>query len=450
VFSEYEVSGKCGNTLPLNILCTNYQNENMETFANALKFVVPIFFLLIITEMILAKWRKKDVIKSMDTVSSLSSGLTNTLFKILGLTVYVFTYDFLLQHFTLFTVQSIALQYFIAFITLDFYVYWWHRWRHQYNLLWNEHVIHHSSEEYNLPVALRQTISDFLNPATFLLLPAAFFGISLDVIIALGVVMLFGGFWYHTQLIDKMGFLEKIIVTPSHHRIHHAINPIYIDRNYGGILIIWDKLFGTFQEELPDVKPVYGITRPVMTWNPIRINFLHLSLLIKDAWHTTNLWDKFRIWFMPTGWRPADVVEKYPVPYTMDTNKQEKYMPSVSIYLKVWAWIQLIVTSVLMLFLISYIAAIPKSAIFVYASFIFLSVYSYTSLMDKSRYAWLTEMVRLIYALTIINFYGGWFMLDSVLPEATIILSIYFIFSAIVSLAFEYFEFKSIAKLVDA
>ena len=415
----------------------------METFANALKFVLPLFLLLILIEMIVAKWRSKDVIKSMDAVSSLSSGLTNTLFKILGLTIYIFSYDFLLRHFTVFTIQSKPLQYFIGFITLDFYVYWWHRWRHQYNILWNEHLIHHSSEEYNLPVALRQTISDIVNPATFLFLPAAIFGISMEVIVVLGVVMLFGGFWYHTQLIDKMGFLEHIIITPSHHRIHHAINPIYIDKNYGGILIIWDKLFGTFQAELPDVKPVYGITRPVSTWNPIKINFIHLSLLVKDAWHTSNIWDKFRIWFMPTGWRPADVIEKYPVPYTKDVWKQEKYMPAVSIYLKVWAWVQLNTTFLLLVFLMFQIAALPKTAVFVYALFIFFSVFSYTSLMDKSRYAWLFELVRLCGAVAIISFYNGWFTLNNFLPYGTNIVLIYLILSTIVSLAFEYIEFRT-------
>ena len=414
----------------------------METFAGALKFVLPIFLLLIIIEMIAAKWKNKDVIKSMDTVSSLSSGLTNTLFKILGITVYLFTYDFLLQHFTLFKAESKVLQYCIAFITIDFYAYWWHRWRHEYNILWNEHLIHHSSEEYNLPVALRQTLSDIVNPATFLLLPAAIFGVSMDVIVVLGVVMLFGGFWYHTQLIGKMGLLEKIIVTPSHHRIHHAINPIYIDKNYGGILIIWDKLFGTFQEELPDVKPVYGLTRPVQTWNPIKINFLHISLLIQDAWHTASVWDKFRIWFMPTGWRPADVAEKYPVQSVKDAYSMHKYMPAVSIYLKVWAWTQLNITFLLMIFLILQLAIIPKTGIFVYGSFIFLTVYSYTSLMDKSRYAWLFEIVRLIYALLIIILYDGWFALDNFIPRGTTIVLGYFIFSAIVSLAFHYFEFR--------
>lgn len=422
----------------------------METFAGALKFVLPIFILLIIIEMIVAKVRNKQVITSMDTVSSLSSGITNVLSKVLGLTIYIITYDFLLKHFTVFKIESTAVQYIIGFISIDFYAYWSHRWRHEYNLLWNDHLVHHSSEEYNLPVALRQTISDFVQFYTFLLIPAAIFGVPTNVLIVLGVIMLFGGFWYHTQLIDKMGFLEKLIVTPSHHRIHHAINPEYIDKNYGGILIIWDKLFGTFQEELPHAKPIYGLTIPVNTWNPIKINFLHVSLLIKDAWRTSNIWDKFRIWFMPTGWRPADVAQKYPLYYTKDAYKQEKYMPDVSLYLKVWAWIQLIVTFLLMMFLILQIALITKTAVFVYASFIFLTVYSYTSLMDKSRYAWFTEMLRLFYALAIINVYNGWFNLDNALPQSTSVLLVYFVFSALVSVAFEYFEFRSKTNFVDA
>lgn len=412
----------------------------METFANLLKYVLPLFMVLIVLEMILAAIMKKKVIKSMDALSSLTSGLTNTLFKTLGITVYIFSYDFLLEYFTISPIQTIALQYFIGFIVLDFYVYWWHRWRHEYNLLWNEHLIHHSSEEYNLPVALRQTISDILNPATLLLLPAAFFGISLEVITVIGVVMLFGGFWYHTQLIGKMGFLEKIIVTPSHHRIHHAINPEYLDKNYGGILIIWDKIFGTFQEEMPHVPLVYGITRPVQTWNPIKINFLHISLLVKDAWRTQNIKDKLRIWFMPTGWRPAEVIEKYPIYYEKDVKMQIKYQPKLSIYLQVWSWLQLFASFILLMFFISKMPDLNKTAITLYAGFIFLNVYAYTSLMDKDKFAWLFELLRFSYATAIISYFGSWFTLDAWLPNATQFMLGYFMLSSAISLAFCYFE----------
>ena len=394
-----------------------------------------------IIELAVAKLTNKDVIKSMDAVSSLSSGITNILKRALGLTIYVISYDFLLKYLTIYKIESTVLQYVIGFIAIDFYAYWSHRWSHEYNILWNRHLVHHSSEEYNLPVALRQTISDFFQIYVFLMIPAAVFGIPTDVITILGVVMLFGGFWYHTQLIGKMGFLEKIIITPSHHRIHHAINPVYIDKNYGGILIIWDKIFGTFQEELPDVKPVFGITRPVNSWNPVKINFIHIRLLIKDAWLTTNNWDKIRIWFMPTGWRPADVAEKYPVLYTKDVNHQIKYMPAASIYLKVWAWAQLSFTFLLTMFLFFQMAVIPKSEVFVYGFFVLLTVYSYTSLMDTDKYAWLIELGRCAMAFAILHSYGGWFTLNNYVPYGSGILATYFVASAFISLAFEYFEF---------
>ncbi len=414
----------------------------METFATGLQYVLPLFILLILIEMIVAKIRNKDVIKIMDSVSSLSSGITNVLKKVLGLTIYIFTYDFLLEHLAIFHFKSSVLQYVIGFFAIDFYVYVNHRWRHRYNVLWNNHVIHHSSEEYNLPVALRQTISDFVDIYFFLIIPAAIFGIPSDVMSILAVVMLFGGFWYHTQLIGKLGFLEKIIVTPSHHRIHHAINPIYIDRNFGGILIIWDKLFGTFQEELPEEKPIYGITRQVSSWNPIKINFMHITLLLKDAWRTKNIKDKFRIWFKPTGWRPEDVVEKYSISYTEDVYKQEKYMSVVSTYLKTWLIVQLSITFLIMMFLIIQLVEISKPAIFVYGFFIFYSVYCYTSLMDRDRYAWLFEVFRLLSAVVIINYYDGWFTLNNFLPFGTTIVILYLIISTFVSIAFEFFEFK--------
>ena len=127
-----------------------------------------------------------------------------------------------------------------------------------------------------------------------------------------------------------MGVLEKIIVTPSHHRVHHAINPIYLDKNLGQIFIFWDKLFGTFQEELAEEKPVYGITRPVRTWNPIKINFIHIWQLIKDAFHTKSWKDKFRIWLMPTGWRPPDLQNDYPVFKIEDPHHFDKYNPKIS------------------------------------------------------------------------------------------------------------------------
>ena len=148
-------------------------------------------------------------------------------------------------------------------------------------------------------------------------------------------------FWYHTRHIGKLGILEYIIVTPSHHRVHHAINPEYLDKNLSQIFIFWDFLFGTFQEELDDVPPVYGISRPARTWNLFKINFQHLWLLIKDAFRAPRLVDKLTIWFRPTGWRPEGFESKYPIKKIEDVYDFQKYRPVLSQALLIWSIIHL-------------------------------------------------------------------------------------------------------------
>ena len=212
----------------------------------------------------------------------------------------------------------------IAFITEDFAGYWIHRLNHRINIFWNRHIIHHSSEEYNLSCALRQSISNNFKFAAVFLIPAALLGIPPYLFAIISPVHLFMQFWYHTRLIDKMGWLEYILVTPSHHRVHHAINPEYIDKNYSQIFIIWDKLFGTFQPEEKSIPPVYGILRPAHTWNPVIINFKHLCQILKDAYHANSFMDKIRIWFMPLGWRPNDVKDKFPLEATENPYLQKK------------------------------------------------------------------------------------------------------------------------------
>ncbi len=233
-----------------------------------------------------------------------------------------------------------------------------------------------------------------------------------------------------------MGFLEKIIVTPSHHRVHHAINPEYLDRNYSQIFIIWDKFFGTFQEELPNVPAVYGVTRPVQTWNPIKINFLHLWLLIKDAWRTNNIMDKFRIWFMPLGWRPADLANKYPVFKIKDVYNFEKYDPKVSSGIIVWSWVQMIIMLLMVSYLFGNIAKIGVPDMFWYGGIVFLSIYAYTELLDKNKYAFAWELAKNVLGGYLILKNGGWFGADTLLPYVTMELRFYFVVSTIVTAYF--------------
>jgi len=374
-----------------------------------LMYIIPVFLLFVFLEKTYAWYFKKEPFKQMDLISSLSAGFSNAVKDALGIVFVIVSYGFMVSKLAVFEIKSTPLLYITGFIILDFYGYCTHRLAHSINFFWNKHAIHHSSEEFNLACALRQPVAQFVNLFTFILLPAAILGIPGQVIAVITPVHFFLQFWYHTVHIGKLGFLENIIVTPSHHRVHHAINPIYLDKNHSQIFIIWDKLFGTFQEELDEVPPVYGITRPMKTWNPIKINFKHLTLLIQDAIHTNSWKNKLLIWFKPTGWRPADVIEKYPVEKIENPYQYIKYQTSSSPVLMFWLWLQLTVTLVFMYHLFANLAEIGKPDIFIYGGFVILQIYAYTELMDASKEAFVWDLVKLLAGMVILIYFKGWF-----------------------------------------
>lgn len=390
---------------------------------------MPVFLLLVLFEKYWGWRRGKDTVRHMDMISSLGSGVTNVTKDVLGLSIAVISYQWMLDRFALVHISSSFWVYVIAFFTLDLAGYWTHRVQHVVNFFWNGHIIHHSSEDFNLACALRQSISSIAKIFIVFLLPAALLGVPAKVIGIVAPLHLFAQFWYHTQHINKMGWLEKIIVTPSHHRVHHAINKEYIDKNYGQIFIFWDKWFGTFQEELPDVPPVYGITRPVHTWNPIKINFVHVWLLLKDAWRTNSWKDRLRIWFMPTGWRPADTITAYPVYKIDDVYHFEKYSTPAATGFTAWIWTQTILLLLLVSWLFGNIAAIGSPGMFVYGGFIFLFVYALTELMDGNRYAIAWEMAKALSGIGIIYYTGDWFGAGAWHAGLKYLLLVYFVAS---------------------
>jgi sterol desaturase/sphingolipid hydroxylase (fatty acid hydroxylase superfamily) len=413
----------------------------LEEYGKILIIAMPAFLLLIVIEKAYGYFRGNDTAPLMDTVSSLSSGITNATKDVLGISISILTYEWMVSKVAVFTIENTILTYVIAFFVIDFYGYWTHRWSHQINIFWNKHAIHHSSEEFNLGCALRQSISSFVNLFTFLLIPAAFFGVPATVIAIVLPLHLFLQFWYHTRHIGKMGFLEKIIVTPSHHRVHHAINKEYLDKNHGQIFIFWDKWFGTFQEELKETPAVYGITRPAQTWNPIKINFQHLWLLMQDAWRAENWKDKFTIWFKPTGWRPEGFEEKYPVYKIDDVYAFEKYNPKHSPFLTYYSIIQLFITLGFVSYLFANVGTIGLPSIFVYGLFIFITIYSHTELMDTNPNAYFFELYRLLFGFGIVFFYGDWFGLNSVILFGNYVLGFYFLASFGFSYYFSTYEF---------
>jgi len=404
----------------------------METYGRILLIAMPVFLLLVLFEKWYG-WRKgKETVRTMDMISSLSSGITNVTKDVLGLSIAIISYGWLADNLAIVKVPDGWPTYVIAFIALDFAGYWTHRIAHEYNFFWNNHIIHHSSEDFNLACALRQSISSIVKLFTIFLLPAALFGVPEQVVAVVAPLHLFAQFWYHTQHINKMGWLEKIIVTPSHHRVHHALNPEYLDKNYGQIFIFWDKLFGTYQEELDSVPAVYGITRPVRTWNPVKINFMHLWLLIQDAWRAQSWKDKLRIWLMPTGWRPKDVEEKYPVFKIEDPYHFEKYEPTVPATVRWWSLFQILICLLLISYLFGYIAQIGSPGIFLYGLFVFLMVYAYTELMDNHRDALYWEIAKNLLGLSILYYQRDWFGLSSLGTFLPVFLAIYFIGSTLV------------------
>ena len=408
----------------------------METYGKILVIAMPLFLLLVLFEKWYG-WRKgNDTVRTMDMMSSLSSGVTTSTKDVLGLSIAIISYGWLVEHLTIYQVKSSWMLYVIAFLALDFAGYWVHRLAHTVNFFWNNHIVHHSSEEFNLACALRQSISVYFRIYAFLLIPAAMFGVPQQVIAVVAPLHLFAQFWYHTQHIHKMGWLEYIIVTPAHHRVHHAINPEYLDKNYGQIFIFWDRMFGTFQEETPAITAVYGVTRPVRTWNPIKINFMHLWLLMQDAWHTQSWKDKLRVWLMPLGWRPADVVEKYPVYKIEDVYHFEKYDTPAPKGMIIYLWIQLFCLLLIVSYLFGNVANIGLTNMMYYGLFVFAQVYALTEFMDRNPRALMYEIVKNIICVGGILYYGGWFGLQNYSTASSYILMGYFIASTVTVAAF--------------
>lgn len=275
-------------------------------------YAVPFFFVLIAVELLADRWRGVRNYRVADTINSLSAGVLSTTFGLLTKGVGLVTYAVAVEHLALFQLPAEAWWvWLLAFVAYDFCYYWLHRCGHERNILWAAHSVHHQSEDYNLSTALRQTSTGFLLSWIFYL-PLAVLGVPLLVFVSVGALNLLYQFWVHTRHIPKLGWYEWLFVTPSNHRVHHAQNPLYLDRNYGGVFILWDRLFGTFQPE-DDAEPViFGVTTPLASWNPLWANLQFYAQLWSDARRAERWQDKLRIWFMPTGWRPEDVARRYP------------------------------------------------------------------------------------------------------------------------------------------
>jgi hypothetical protein len=237
----------------------------------------------------------------------------------------------------------------LAAIAWDFLYYWFHRFSHEISILWAAHAVHHQSEDYNLSTALRQTSTGFLFGWVFYL-PLFLIGFPLEIVLTVNAVNLLYQFWVHTQLIRSLGPLERVMMTPSHHRVHHAQNERYIDKNYGGMFIIWDRMFGTYEPESDEEPVIFGVRKPLESWNPFWANLQVYDYLLFDARKAKRWQDKIGVWFRRTGWRPADVEEAYPK-RSSDLQRFEKFDPPIATTISHYAIAQFVVAIIVILWI---------------------------------------------------------------------------------------------------
>lgn len=375
---------------------------------NLILYAIPVFFLLIFIELLFCLIKKKNFYRLNDSITDLSTGIGNQLAGIVFRSFYIFPYIYLYHNYRIYTFDFSTpfksfLAWILALIIYDFFYYWFHRMSHEWNLFWASHVVHHSSEEYNLTVALRQPAFGIFSWIFYL--PMAIIGFSPEFYIIHGQISLIYQFWIHTRLVGKLGILESILNTPSHHRVHHGKNPKYIDKNYGGILIIWDKIFGTFQKE--EEEPAYGITKPLKSWNPFWANIHHYWDLIHFSFKVPNWKDKIKVWFSYPGWKPSYLTwYQYPSeknqPYRNLYEKFDTKIPKhFSFYALFWFTLTTIYTLV---FLIQY-QSLNAIVFLLSMIMIIISLVSIGGILQKTSWAFYLEISRLTIISLLIIFY---------------------------------------------
>lgn len=284
---------------------------------------IPAFLLLVLFEWLVIRRKKIEAYRLDDTVTNLNLGigqvLMNAANKAFLLGIFIFTYE----NLRIFTIEPSIWTWIFCLIAFDFFFYWAHRLSHEINFLWGAHVVHHQSEYFNLSVALRQSWFHNLL-AFFIFLPVPLLGIDPITFFTVASVNSFYQFWIHTEAIHRMPrWFEYIFNTPAHHRVHHGVNPKYIDKNHAGMFIVWDRMFGTFREE--EETPTYGITRPLKSWNPVWANFHYFVEMFQSATRMRHWKDKLKIIIARPGWLP-DELGGYQAPPEVDAVKYEKFV----------------------------------------------------------------------------------------------------------------------------
>ena len=359
---------------------------------------IPFFFGLIGLELLVARWRRRPLYRLSDSISDLSCGILSQVAGIFLVLLTVAAYTgvekgWAVQHFLPVPAwPRTALAWGLVFLLDDLAYYWMHRSSHVIALLWAGHVVHHSSEEFNLTVALRQSSLHGLFIWVFYL-PIAMLGVPVAMWLVCHAINLIYQFWIHTRAVNRLGPLELVLNTPSHHRVHHGINPEYQDKNFAGTLILWDRLFGTFEPER--AEPVYGITKPLGSWNPVRAN-LHVFADIAHHFRRSTTWgDRWRAIFAHPGWRPPQTGPSI-TPGPVSPATFSKYDPAVPAALKRYAAVQFGIVLVASLAFLRVAPTLTVPQLLGGLFYITLSLANVGGLFEARAWTGLCEAVRLV------------------------------------------------------
>jgi sterol desaturase/sphingolipid hydroxylase (fatty acid hydroxylase superfamily) len=359
---------------------------------------IPVFLAAIWVEATVARRRGLRVYRFFDAIGDLSCGIGNQtvglLIGLVSLAVYVWTFHYVkIVRFA----PGSPWPWIIGFVGLDFLYYWWHRASHTVNFLWAAHIVHHQSEDYNYAVALRQA---WFTPFTsiFFYLPLAMFGVDQEIFILSNSVSLLYQFWIHTEVIRRIDPFEWVLNTPSHHRVHHATNPEYLDKNYGGILIIWDRMFGTFE---PERAPcVYGITKPFASTNPVWANFHYWAELFRHTGQVEGFGNKLATFFRPPGF--DERLGRVVLPPFVPRESFQKYAPPrPTRALTTYVNVNFLLVAAAVMMLILFHNAIPLGEVAIIVAVIVATTVSWSALFEQRRWAWPFEAARIAATLVV-------------------------------------------------
>ncbi len=359
---------------------------------NIYAYLTPIALVFILLEVFFCWLYRKDYISFPEAVANFGTALGNqTMNVLIAAGVYV-VYGFLWENYRIFTIELNWWTFILLLLGVDFVFYWVHRWGHSINIMWAAHSPHHSAEEMNFFVALRASVTQRMTSFLFFWVLTIIGFHPLHIYMMTGI-HLFIAFLHHTEFIPKLWRpIEFVFTTPSHHRVHHGVNFKYLDKNFGEFLIIWDRIFGSFEEEKE--KVVYGIYDHPKSWNPISINFHYYVVLWNYARQTPYLWDKIRVWFMPAGWRPRGLPAKEMVEITMEN--QVRFRPAMFASAKSYLIIQVVFGIALMMGIISNLYAWTNGEKWIAAFLLWWQIINWGGILEAKAWIWISENLRVV------------------------------------------------------